>query len=287
MVEADNGTDPTVRGSINMDSLQIYPRKNFSEAVDYAVQITSNYLQCFEGNGVNLAGANYLELGRGSDFAAQLVFTDLGACVTLADKYLAPWDPDYHPGFYAAFLEKWGGPKDAIRAAVARNGYDGILTLANEAAEHMPSLRSDHFDIVASNAVLEHVVDMGSVAAELARVTRSGGIHSHQIDFRDHRNFSRPLEHLLIGQAEHAKLFAASKGVYGSQRRMPEVLDELGKYFWLMGLEVNDRATADYTMQIQAKLPEDSPYLSWPTPLLQIIGARVWMVKKSAARICP
>ncbi len=47
--------------------------------------------------------------------------------------------------------------------------YDGL---------HMP-LADEHFDVVMSNAVLEHVTDIHTLVRELHRVTRPGGISYH------------------------------------------------------------------------------------------------------------
>src|SRR5579859_3377149 len=182
------------------------PRKVFDEAVRYAVQISNSCLQLLQANDIQLDGLRYLELGPGADFAPQLVLASHGVRVTLADKYLSRWDPDFHPEFYRAFLAQWPGRNEAVKAALAQGSYAGLLTLVPEPAEHMPSIGDGSIDFVLSNAVLEHVVDLSRVAPELARVTRVGGIHAHQVDFRDHRNMDRPLDHLLLHPVEYQRI---------------------------------------------------------------------------------
>jgi SAM-dependent methyltransferase len=48
------------------------------------------------------------------------------------------------------------------------------------------SLPAGHADFVCSSAFLEHVPQLDAVVAELARITRPGGIHVHNLDYNDH-----------------------------------------------------------------------------------------------------
>jgi SAM-dependent methyltransferase len=65
------------------------------------------------------------------------------------------------------------------------------------------------FDVVLSNATLEHVRDPPAVVRESLRVVAPGGVGFHQIDFRDHRDFARPLEFLKVGPSQWEAVFAA------------------------------------------------------------------------------
>ena len=55
------------------------------------------------------------------------------------------------------------------------------------------------FDVIFSQDTLEHVSDPERSVANVARMLKPGGITSHQIDLRDHRNFERPLDFLELG----------------------------------------------------------------------------------------
>ncbi len=269
-----------VRGAVTANA---NPRKAFDQAVTYAVSLAGSYLRIISDTGMGLSGLRYLELGPGADFAPHLVLVDHGVRVTLADKYLAAWDPKFHPRFYAAFLEQWDGPGDAVRAAIARRGYDGLIELVAEPADRMASVKSASFDFALSNAVLEHVGDIAATARELGRVTRPSGIHSHQIDLRDHRNFDRPLEYLLMRENDFQKLWQARKGSVGTTRRLPEILEAFIPNFWLWQVEHNGFAPAEYVDDLVARLPEESPYRAWPKKMLEIVSARVTLVRKQGA----
>lgn len=85
------------------------PRKPFDAAVRYAIQVSDVYLHQLRVRGIAPSGLRYFEIGPGADFAPQLVLASYGAEVTVADEYLADWDPSYHPEFYRAFLQQWRG----------------------------------------------------------------------------------------------------------------------------------------------------------------------------------
>jgi SAM-dependent methyltransferase len=72
-------------------------------------------------------------------------------------------------------------------------------------AAHLP-FDSGEFDVVLSNAVLEHVADPSSVVDECLRVLVPGGVGLHQIDFRDHRDFSDPLAFLRHSSDEWRRI---------------------------------------------------------------------------------
>jgi len=52
--------------------------------------------------------------------------------------------------------------------------------------------KNGRFDLIVSNAVLEHVTDPPKIWEELKRLTKVGGVMHHIIDFRDHRAYACP-----------------------------------------------------------------------------------------------
>jgi|HubBroStandDraft_1064217.scaffolds.fasta_scaffold00011_29 SAM-dependent methyltransferase len=254
-----------------------YPRND--DAVDYALSITRNYLNMLRHRSIPLDRAQILEIGPGADFATQLVLASFGATVTLADRFLVPWDDAFHPDFYRAFLAGWDGPKGAIETALADNGYGGVLRLVPEPAEALGSIADRSLDLVLSNAVLEHVRDLPLVAREMARITRPGGVQAHQVDCRHHRDFSRPLDHLLIPEAEFAEERERTGCVHGTQMRLQEMAECFAPDFWLDEIDANAFADPDY---LDALLPRlEGRFARFPRQSLRITGGRLWLSRKA------
>lgn len=65
---------------------------------------------------------------------------------------------------------------------------------------------SDSVDVILSNAVLEHLENHPKAFSEFFRVTKARGLGFPQVDFRDHRSFERPLEHLLMSREKFERV---------------------------------------------------------------------------------
>jgi len=193
--------------------------------VAYALQITQSNFRVLESFDIPLINTNILEIGPGINFGPQLIMASYGAHVTVSDRFLAPWDDAYHPMFYEKLLEAWQGPSDALRAVIHAKGYPAeILTCIDQPAESLTRIPDETFHVVFSNAVLEHVSDLPAVVGTLRRITKEGGFNNHQIDFRDHRDFSRPLEFLLMDDSK----FSATAKDYpdlGNRWRPSQVIE--------------------------------------------------------------
>jgi len=248
------------------------------DAVDYALRVARFHVEMLQRRGVRLDGAEILELGPGADFCAALVLASHGAKVTLADRFLTPWRDDFHPGFYRAFLDRYDGRKSAVEAVVARGGYDGVLRLLPQPAEALEDIADASLDIVLSNAVLEHVKDFRLAVRELARISRPGGIQAHQIDWRNHWDFDRPLDHLLVPGEAFETEREATGCQRGTQLRPPEMTEAFAAAFWLDEIEPNAFAEPAYLDEITPRLP--ARFARFARPSLRILGARIWLSRK-------
>ncbi len=253
--------------------------------VAYAVQIAENYLKIFHNSGIGLAGLRMLELGPGINFAPQLVMASMGAQVAVADRFLVKWNDAYHPALYRAFKERWGGSLPAIDRVLAAGSHTpAAIGTHEQPAEAMTGVASGSVDLVISNAVLEHVYAMPDVAKELARITRPGGRSMHQIDFRDHRDFTRPLEFLTVPDDEFAREFEALHGERGNRLRASEVqaiFEQNG--FRLIDFEINDRPKPEYFADVLPRLrASPSRYSTWPEDDLRITSGRMLFERKLA-----
>ena len=229
--------------------------------VEYANTVVRAYLEIFQKLGVSAVGKDILELGPGKNFGSTLIFGCLGAGVAVSDLYLSAWDSKYHPAFYRALLEAL--PKSfpaadpaPLQRIVERGGYpqDVLRTYARK-AESLSGINSESFDIVISNAVFEHVEDPQAAARETMRVTRPGGFGIHQVDFRDHRDFARPLEYLLLSRTEFSRLFAYAQGSCGNRWRQSDFISVFSEAGFAIDLcEPNVFATDEYLADLIPRL---------------------------------
>jgi ubiquinone/menaquinone biosynthesis C-methylase UbiE len=249
---------------------------SLADDVSYAIALTRQYLQTIESLGVPQGGA-ILELGPGGDFAPMLALASAGFQCAVADPYLAPWEPTYHSAMYTAFCDAFDGATDAVRRVLAQGGYQGVIDTWASPAEHVPEAPDAQFDLVLSHAALEHVRDFPAVATELARITKPGGAGAHQIDFRHHLDFERPLEFLLMSEADFQQRFAIEAGATGNRWRIDEVralFERIG--FDLVDGEENTLATDAYMADFIPRLKASGSRFSLiREDRLKVVGARL------------
>src|SRR5262249_34537432 len=157
------------------------------------------YLAAIRRDVPSLRDKTVLEVGPGINDGCALFLAAFGARPMVLDRFLAPWDAVYHPAFYSLLrTEITARYPDAdtppISALLDAGGYPDDASRRVEASLEEDVVPPGSVDVVFSNAVVEHLCDPGAAFAALYRMTRPGGIGLHQVDFRDHRDFARPLE---------------------------------------------------------------------------------------------
>jgi SAM-dependent methyltransferase len=140
--------------------------------------------------------------------------------------------------------------------------------------EHFPSnsgeslpFSDNSIDYLYSNAVLEHVIDPEQTLKEIYRVLKKGGITAHQVDLRDHRDFTKPLEFLTYSQEEWNRELAEIKKGSPSNHMNRWRFNDWKAGLMKVGFEIEEFYTnmfADkaYLQTIQPKLHSDFRSLS-------------------------
>jgi SAM-dependent methyltransferase len=245
--------------------------------VDYALQIADFYIQKIPGGAPSLIYKHVLELGPGISLGTAVLLSCHGAQVTVADRYLSPFDPDYHDPFFRALLERMRSERphlspDPILALLDAQGFVAqAVTGQHLGIEELFEIEADSFDIVVSNAVFEHVENVPAALENLARITRPGGFGIHQVDFRDHRDFSRPLEYMALSAKKFQQLFSDVHGECGNRWRpsaMAVEMDTAG--FDIIEFDDNMQAEEDYLDDILPRL--DSDYVGLDRDSLRAIS---------------
>ncbi|MCB9109940.1 MAG: methyltransferase domain-containing protein [Anaerolineales bacterium] len=208
--------------------------------LEYAVQIGLNFIKRLPDGVKSLPGKAVLEIGPGINFGSTLLMATFGAKVMVSDLYLSPWKAEYHPKFYA-LLRSWVkenypqtdiSPIDRI---LDSGGYPPeSIGCYSTPLEELAGIMDESVDIILSNAVFEHLANPEQAFRQLARVSKPGALGYHQVDFRDHNNFSRPLEYLLIADEAFSIEFKQTHGERGNRYRPHEYWE----FFEEIGFEV-------------------------------------------------
>src|ERR1700719_2073003 len=123
------------------------------EDVNYAIQITRSHLGHLSAAGLRPEGLRILEFGPGVNVSPQLVMASMGARMSVADRFLAPWDDDYHPAFYRMFRERWGAAVPAIDRVLSDGAHSPeVISCFANPAEDLAAVRRATVDLVISNA---------------------------------------------------------------------------------------------------------------------------------------
>lgn len=247
----------------------------------YAISVAQNLLGSLTHYGVSLEGKRLLEIGPGSGFGSTLILGERCASVAVADRFLAHWQDDFHPQLYAETQRLLGRPSRWLDAVVAQGGYGDLLRRVQEPAHALTTLGDGAVDVIISNAVLEHVVHLQEALTETFRVTSPGGCGFHQVDFRNHRNFDLPLEHLLLSHEDFQMISAATNAEVGCQHRVLDVANCFTRAgFEVRAVYVNASASAAYLEDFLPRLQRSqSPYRSWQAEELAKISASFFVVK--------
>jgi len=106
------------------------------------------------------------------------------------------------------------------------------------------------------------------------------------VDFRDHRDFSRPLEYLLLPTDEFEAMFTERHGECGRQMRPAEMQDALQRAgFTVRHFSPNIDAATDYLADVAARLKDTatSPYRNWTADQLKVVSGRFHLRKPLSA----
>ena len=170
-----------------------------------------------------------------------------GPKVTVADHFPVRWNDQCRPQFYRRLLEEWGSTCRALEGVI-RPAIQAVSSRGRGPGRGPPLNPHSDFDVVLSNAVLEHVYELAAVVRELARVTVPGGIGSHQVDFWDHKNLRNRWNFLLMNDATFVHQFRKKHWRIQHRWRHCEVVS-LFSSSWIRAIEEappTELATAAY-----------------------------------------
>jgi SAM-dependent methyltransferase len=103
-------------------------------------------------------------------------------------------------------VERWLESHDPLYAELGVTAVMDRVAYRYPAAIESAPFADATFDVVVSTAAVEHFADPDAAISEIARLLKPGGITSHQIDLRDHRDFDHPLEFLRLSDRQWKRL---------------------------------------------------------------------------------
>jgi SAM-dependent methyltransferase len=253
--------------------------------IDYGIRNGELYAYRLKRMGIR-PDARIMEIGPGVAFGGMAYLRAAGMSVAVSDRWLAPWSDAYHSRVYAGIADRLQGQPgfdvSPLRRMVAARGYgDDSVRCVFEAAERLADAGLGEFDAIVSNAVLEHVQGLDETLASLFRLTRSGGVGLHQVDFRDHRDFDRPLEHLFLKPEKFALVNERVHFEYGSRRRQPEYAEAMRHAgFDIETYEISERAKEAYLDRVVTRLGRRrNSTAAWNRDVLADLGGLFWLRK--------
>ena len=269
-----------------------YSIEKIKSDVEYSANIGSSYLYLMRENGIDVKNKTILEIGPGINFGSILFLACFGANVAVVDRFLAPWEEKYHCEFYKLFqiwIENNFPEADTSPITIIRsnNGYSpDVIKRYQTPLEDLQGIEDNSIDIIFSNAVLEHLFHPEQSFSELSRVSKPGALGYHQVDFRDHFDFSKPLEFLLIGDDEYKEEMVLNHCERGNRYRSIEYSDLFKKnMFQLIKFEPNIFASDDYldNFMVKVKDSDNTSHIRYDREELKIVSG-YFIVQKVASK---
>lgn len=276
---------------VNYNSNSLVSKSNIelNSDIDYAISAADNYLKDILDAGIDIKGKEVLEIGPGINFGSALILLWNGAKnVTVIDKYLSGFTVGYHDKFYFELRMKYYETNRLKFSSDINNlkSYEVLLTeghlLTKECS--LETISGLTFDITLSCAVLEHLENPYNSVKNLFSLTKSRGFGSHQIDFRDHRNFEKPLEYLLLDEMSFFGLFQSVHGECGNRMRMFQWSSLFNEFFGdkvelSPNMWVQEPYFADFLLRLSKS--EISNFCKFETNDLKILSGKIKYTKSS------
>jgi hypothetical protein len=188
----------------------VNPRPFSAEDAERAIVHAFVVVDALEGHGVSWHGKRVLEVGPGPDMATGAIMLDRGAvsyhAVDLFDNR-----NQASGELYRTLESRLSSTVDETRLGFTQTSFPSLPELDGE------------FDLIVSNACLEHVADIGGLFARLRQLSAPRATMVHQIDGKAHMRWFRdhdPLNQLRYSERVYRRILdfpGAPNRLRGSQ----------------------------------------------------------------------
>lgn len=257
--------------------------RSIQESIEYVVNSAHEQIGFLPGGASFLPGKTVCEIGPGQNFGIPLVMMSYGAKGVIIDRFLCDWDNAYHPRFYSELRNRLGefpGTNTSVLDAIIESNSHNIkgLDLYKLGLEECVEIPDLSIDVTTSNACFEHLFDIEKALRQLGRITRSGGVGFHQTDFRDHRDFSVPLEYLTMPDPEFAALLEEKNCSCGNRMRFTDFLPVFEAFGFAVEFRGNNFADPKYLDDILSRA--QPRFLEMPREAFRVLSGRFHIVKR-------
>jgi len=261
------------------------PKKNVLESVQYSINSVKEVISFLPNQSIKyLKNKNILEIGPGQDIGVVLVLMGLGAKKSyLVDPFFYNWNDELHCDYYMELLKKVtvefpNYQFDALKQVCKIKSYNlPNLFILKSGLEQVENIPNKEIDISFSNACFEHFNNSKKAIQELARITKPGGIGFHQIDLRDHRDYTLPLEFLTMSDFMFSKFSKYSNCCSGNRIRHYEFIAYFNENDFKCNFTPNMFADTQYLNKIKHKM--NGKYKKINIEILKPLSGRFFIKK--------
>jgi SAM-dependent methyltransferase len=228
-----------------------------------AVAYVRSIFQAFDAVVGGWLGRRVLECGPGDSLGVGVLALAKGAASYCAiDRFPVSFEPCRESAIFRELLSSLA-PEERRRVEEVIAVDSGGARLANDRFQYFNSipleeasrrLGKQRFDVVFSNAVLEHVKDVASALRSMRELLAPGGIMAHDVDLRSHQNFERHELHFLEYSPAVWRAMTSNTGE-PNRVRLPEyrrILEDLG--FADVDIRVKSRFDPELLRRIRPRL---------------------------------
>jgi hypothetical protein len=191
-----------------------------------------SYLDALTKNGFSIKGKRVLIFGYGGRYDVGLGLVEKGATqVVLSDLFTSP-DPNRN----RALLQHYPILLTEKEGIVVPKGNQLLLVQGN-IEEKAIQEAIGKVDLVLTNSVYEHLVNVDNITRILAEMLLPGGAHFHKIDLRDHF-FKYPFEMLTFSESTWRRWLNPSSN--HNRFRYNDYMQIFERYFENVVMEVTD-----------------------------------------------
>jgi hypothetical protein len=169
---------------------------SIDESANYIASVFNMYKAAA---GVEKFHGRIAEIGPGDSCGVSLMFLADGCRqVDLVDRFFSARDEQHQQAINRALVERLPQLTSLRRnGSFLESSFPALTRYYGESAAAETFFKDHkHYDYIVSCAVLEHVYDPLSALAAAASALNAGGVMLHQIDCRDHAQFSEEFHEL-------------------------------------------------------------------------------------------